>query len=83
MSAPGRPRLRLVEGGAPDDPVTRMRRFEAAHPGTVIQPPSVAGRWRAALPPGTPPGEGSATVGAADLRGLMDRLEELCPPGGA
>jgi len=76
-----RPALRAVDGTGPDDPVVRRRRFEAAHPQAVILPPA-AGRWRAVLPAGVIPGDGTATtLGSWDLCGLMDQLEEIWPPG--
>jgi hypothetical protein len=75
----GRPELRLVGGGAPEDPVMRRLRFEHAHPDAVILPPC-AGRWRAVVPPGLLPGDGTrTTVGAWDLCDLMNQLEELYP----
>ncbi len=75
----GRPKLRPVGGGAPEDPVVRRRRFEHAHPDAVILPPS-AGRWRAVVPPGLLPGDGTrTTVGAWDLCDLMNQLEDLYP----
>ena len=70
------------DGTGPDDPVVRRRRFEAAHPQAVILP-SAAGRWRAVLPAGVIPGDGTATtVGSWDLCALMDQLEEIWPPDG-
>jgi hypothetical protein len=51
-----------VAGGT-EDAVVRRRRFERAHPGAVILPPS-AGRWRAVAD--------GRTLGAWDLGGLMD-----------
>ncbi len=88
MTDGSRPALRAVDGTGPDDPVVRRRRFEAAHPQAVILPPA-AGRWRAVLPAGVIPGDGTATtvgstattVGPWDLCGLMDQLEEIWPPG--
>jgi hypothetical protein len=81
MTDGSRPALHAVDGTRPDDPVVRRRRFEAAHPGAVILPPA-AGRWRAVLPAGVIPGDGTATtLGSWDLGGLMDQLEEIWPPG--
>jgi hypothetical protein len=78
----GRPDLRVIGGGAPEDPVVRRQRFEQANPGTVILPPA-AGRWRAVVPPGLIPGDGTrTTLGALDLEALMNQLEEICPPDG-
>ena len=66
-----------------EDAVVRRRRFEAAHPEAVILP-SAAGRWRAVVPPGLIPGDGTrTTLGAWDLGGLMDQLEEIYPPDGS
>ena len=80
-------RLRVIDGGAPEDPVIRRRRFEEAHPEAVILPPT-AGRWRAVVPPGLIPGDGTATtLGSWDLESLMNQLDEIYPadsgqPGG-
>ena len=71
----GRPALRMV-GGDAEDSVVRRRRFEEAHPEAVILPPC-AGRWRAVVPPGLLPGDGTrTTLGAWDLESLMAQLEE-------
>jgi hypothetical protein len=78
----GRPGMRLVNGGAPEDAVVRRRRFEQAHPEAVILPPA-AGRWRAVVPPGLIPGDGTqTTLGAWDLAGLMDQLDAIYPGTG-
>jgi hypothetical protein len=72
-----RPTLRMVAGNGPDDPVTRRRTFEAAHPESVILAPA-AGRWRAVVPPGLLPGDGTrTTLGAYDLGSLMDQLDAI------
>ena len=78
-----RPRLlRPVSGAGHVDPVVRRQRFEAAHPEAVILPPA-AGRWRAVLPAGVIPGDGTrTTLGAWDLGDLMDQLDEILPPAG-
>ena len=61
----------------------RRRRFEAAHPEAVILAPA-AGRWRAVVPPGLIPGDGTrTTLGSWDLGGLMDQLEKIYPPDGS
>jgi hypothetical protein len=75
-------RLRVIDGGAPEDPVIRRRRFEEAHPEAVILPPA-AGRWRAVVPPGLiPDGDGTrTTLGAWDLCDLMDQLDTIYPDG--
>ena len=80
MTGADKPALRVVGGGA-EDTVVRMRRFEQAHPETVILPPA-AGRWRAVVPPGLIPGDGTATtLGAWDLGKLMDQLDAIYPDG--
>ena len=77
----GRPALRVFEGGAPEDPLVRRRRFERYHPEVVILPPS-AGRWRAVVPPGLLSRDGTrTTVGAWDLACLLDQLEEAYRAG--
>ena len=78
----GRPVLRVIDGeGEPEDLVVRRQRFERAHPEAVILPPS-AGRWRAVVPAGLIPGDGtSTTLGSWDLDGLMDQLETIYPDG--
>jgi hypothetical protein len=41
-----------------------------------------ASRWRAVVPPGQIPGDGPrTTLGAWDLAGLMDQLDEIYPDG--
>lgn len=80
MTGAERPPLRAVGGGA-GDPVVRRRRFEQAHPEAVILPPA-AGRWRAVVPPGLIPGDGTrTTLGSWDLEGLMDQLDAIYPDG--
>ena len=76
MTGPGRPALRAISGDG-DDAVTRRRRFEQAHPEAVILPPA-AGRWRAVVPPGLIPGDGTrTTLGAWELCDLMNQLDEI------
>ena len=76
MTGTGRPDLRAVDGGR-EDSVIRRRRFEEAHPEAVILPPS-AGRWRAVIPAGLIPGDGTrTTLGAWDLTDLMDQLDTI------
>jgi hypothetical protein len=82
MTGTARPALRVVDDSGPEDAVMRRRRFEQAHPEAVILPPA-AGRWRAVVPPGLIPGDGtSTTLGSWDLTGLMDQLEAIYQPGG-
>jgi hypothetical protein len=72
------PDLRVVDGGR-EDSVVRRRRFEQAHPEAVILPPC-AGRWRAVIPAGLIPGDGTrTTLGAWDLTDLMDQLDAIYP----
>ena len=81
MTGPKRSALRAVGGGA-EDAVVRRQRFEQAHPEAVILPPA-AGRWRAVVPPGLIPGDGTkTTLGAWDLCDLMNQLDEIYPDGG-
>jgi len=76
-----RPALHAVVGGGAEDPVVRRQRFEQEHPEAVILPPA-AGRWRAVVPPGLIPGDGTATtLGSWDLVGLMDQLDAIYRPG--
>jgi len=77
MTETSGPALRVVDGHAPEDAVVRRQRFEQAHPEAVILPPA-AGRWRAVLPPGLIPGDGTRTmIGSWDLSGLMDQLDQI------
>ena len=47
----------------------------------MILPPS-AGRWRAVVPAGLIPGDGTSTMlGSWDLDGLMDQLDAIYPDG--
>jgi hypothetical protein len=72
-----RPELRVVDGR--EDSVVRRQRFEQTHPEAVILPPS-AGRWRAVVPPGLIPGDGTrTTLGAWHLDDLMDQLDSIYP----
>lgn len=80
MTGEDRPVLRVVDGR--EDSVIRRRRFEQAHPEVVILPPC-AGRWRAVLPAGLIPGDGTqTTLGAWDLVNLMDQLDAIYPDSG-
>lgn len=72
----------LTRGSAVRDCVVRRRVFEAANPGvTIVTPGRHGDRWRAVLPLGILPDDGT-TIGARSLCGLMDKLDELYPPGG-
>jgi hypothetical protein len=76
MTRNDRPDLRVVDGGG-EDSVVRRRRFEEVHPEAVILPPC-AGRWRAVIPAGLIPGDGTrTTLGAWDLTDLMDQLDAI------
>jgi hypothetical protein len=81
VTGAGRPALRIVGGGA-EDAVVRRQRFEQEHPEAVILPPC-AGRWRAVVPAGLIPGDGTrTTLGAWNLEDLMDQLDAIYPDGG-
>jgi hypothetical protein len=81
MTGMDRPDLRAVDGGR-EDSVVRRRRFEEAHPEAVILPPC-AGRWRAVIPAGLIPGDGTrTTLGARDLTDLMDQFDAIYPDSG-
>lgn len=69
MTGQDRPALRLV-GSGQEDAVVRRQQFEQVHPDAVILPPC-AGRWRAVAD--------GRTIGAWDLSGLMDQLDQLYP----
>ena len=78
MTGDDRPDLRVVDG-ALEESVLRWRRFEEAHPEAMILPPC-AGRWRAVIPAGLIPGDGTrTTLGAWDLADLMDQLDAIYP----
>ncbi len=79
MTGADRPALRVVGGGA-EDPVIRRRRFEREHPEAVILPPA-AGRWRAVVPTGLVPGDGTGTtLGSWDLEDLINQLDAIYRP---
>jgi hypothetical protein len=76
MTGTDRANLRAVDDDR-EDSVIRRQRFEEAHPEAVILPPCM-GRWRAILPAGLIPGDGTrTTLGAWDLADLMDQLDAL------
>lgn len=68
------PRLHLAP--VEEDQVPRLLAFRAEHPGVLVQPGEF-GTWEARIP--EPAGE--TVVVRHTLRGLLDRLGELCPPG--
>ena len=72
----------LPRGDVYQDCVERRRRFEAVQPGVIIvTPPRPDDRWRAILPLGVLPDDGT-TIGARSLCDLMDKLDALYPSGG-
>jgi len=75
-----RPLSTLQAGG----PAAPRRRVLPGQGGTSRDEPGpAAGRWRAVVPPGLIPGDGTATtLGSWDLRGLMDQLDEIYPADG-
>lgn len=74
-----RPDLCMVGGSVSEGQVIRRLKFERAHPEAVILPPC-AGRWRAVLPAGLIPGDGTrTTLGAWDLCDLLNQLDAICP----
>jgi hypothetical protein len=72
----------LPRGDACQDCVERRRRFETEQPGvTIVTPARPEDRWRAILPLGVLPDDGT-TLGARSLCDLMDKLDVLYPYGG-
>jgi hypothetical protein len=77
----GRFRGPLIPGGF-DDCVERRRRFEAEQADvTIVTPARPDDRWRAILPLGKLPDDGT-TLGARSLCELMDKLDAVYPLGG-
>ena len=71
----------LTRGDVPEDCVERRRRFEAAQTDvTIVTPARPCDRWRAILPLGVLPDDGT-TIGARSLCDLMDKLDALYPHG--
>jgi hypothetical protein len=69
-------------GSDVEDCVERRRRFEAGQAGvTIVTPARPVDRWRAILPLGVLPDDGT-TIGARSLCDLMDKLDALYPPSG-
>ena len=69
----------LPRGAVVQDCVERRRRFEARQPGvTIVTPGRPGDRWRAVLPLGVLPDDGT-TIGARSLCDLMDQLDQLYP----
>ena len=72
----------LTRGSGRRDCVLRRREFEAAHPdATILTPAQPSDRWRAVLPLGVLPDDGTM-VGASSLCVLMDKLDSAYSPGG-
>jgi hypothetical protein len=72
MMAAGRPRLRRLGGGNPEeDTVVRRQRFEAAHPEITLTPPGAGTAfWTARR-------DGEILASHHDLGRLLDALERL------
>jgi hypothetical protein len=69
-------------GPGVEDCVERRRRFEAEQADvTIVTPARPVDRWRAILPLGVLPDDGT-TIGARSLCDLMDRLDTLYPHDG-
>ena len=65
----------LTRSSAVQDCVLRRRKFEAEHAdATILTPAQPGDRWRAVLPLGVLPDDGTM-VGASSLCGLMDKLD--------
>jgi hypothetical protein len=72
----------LTPGSNFQDCVERRRRFEAEQTGvTIVTPARPDDRWRAILPLGVLPDDGT-TIGARSLCDLMDKLDALYRSGG-
>jgi hypothetical protein len=71
----------LARRVAIQDCVERRRLFEAEQPGvTIVTPARPDDRWRAVLPLGVLPDDGT-TIGARSLCDLMDKLDRFYPDG--
>jgi hypothetical protein len=67
----------VPRGSSVDDCVDRRHRFEATQTGvTIVTPARPHDRWRAILPLGVLPDDGT-TIGARSLCDLMDKLDAL------
>ena len=72
----------LRRGSAIQDCVERRRQFEAEQTDvTIVTPGRPGDRWRAILPLGVLPDDGT-TIGAWSLCNLMDKLGALYPYDG-
>ena len=80
--AHGRRSLGPLRRVAFQDCVERRRRFEAEQTDvTIVTPARPDDRWRAILPLGVLPDDGT-TIGAWSLCDLMNKLDALYPYGG-
>lgn len=72
----------LPRGSVVQDCAERRRRFETEQiDATIVTPARPGDRWRAILPLGVLPDDGT-TIGARSLCHLMDKLDALYPHGG-
>ena len=72
----------LTRGSSLQECVMRRLRFEAEQTDvTIVTPARPDDRWRAVLPLGVLPDDGT-TLGANSLCDLMDKLDALYPLGG-
>ena len=72
----------LPRGSGVEDCADRRHRFEAVQTDvTIVTPARPYDRWRAILPLGVLPDDGT-TIGARSLCDLMDKLDALYPYGG-
>ena len=77
----GRLSLGPLPRGAFQDCIERRRRFEAEQTGvTIVTPARPEDRWRAILPLGVLPDDGT-TLGTWSLCDLMNKLDALYPHG--
>jgi hypothetical protein len=79
--------LKVIDGGAAPrrDSVTRLHQFQGEHPDVQFTSPTTGphaqSQYTALIPAGTIPGDGREIITrSADLRGLMDQLDDLFPP---
>ena len=76
------PSWHIWRGRTIQDCVERRRQFEAEQTDvTIVTPGRPGDRWRAILPLGVLPDNGT-TIGARSLCDLMDKLDALYPYGG-
>jgi hypothetical protein len=76
------PSWHIWRGRTIQDCVERRRQFEAEQTDvTIVTPGRPGDRWRAILPLGVLPDDGT-TIGARSLCDLMDKLDAFYPNGG-